>query len=38
VLDPQKHPQNVDVKAVTMHRFQIRQIPQGWEASVVLDI
>ena len=37
-LDPQKHPQNVDVKAVTMHRFRVTEIQEGWEAEVVLDI
>jgi SHS2 domain-containing protein len=36
--DPAKHPLNVDVKAVTMHRFAIDQTPQGWQATVVLDI
>lgn len=38
VLDPLKHPLNVDVKAVTMHLFRVHRIPQGWEATVVLDI
>ena len=37
-LDPQKHPLNVDVKAVTLHRFNLRQTDRGWEAFVILDI
>ena len=37
-LDPQKHPLSVDVKAVTLHRFSLRQTDAGWEAFVVLDI
>ena len=38
VLDPQKHPLIVDVKAVTLHRFSLRQTDAGWEAFVILDI
>jgi SHS2 domain-containing protein len=37
-IDPQKHELNLDVKAVTLHRFQVQELPTGWEASVVLDI
>ena len=37
-LDPQKHPLSVDVKAVTLHRFSLRQTDEGWEAFVILDI
>ena len=37
-LDPQKHPLNVDVKAVTLHHFNLRQTDKGWEALVILDI
>jgi SHS2 domain-containing protein len=37
-LDPQKHPLGVDVKAVTLHRFSLRQTDAGWEALVILDI
>ena len=37
-LDPLRHRLNVDVKAVTMHRFAVNQTPRGWEATVVLDI
>ena len=37
-LNPQKHPLSVDVKAVTLHRFSLRQVDAGWEAFVILDI
>lgn len=37
-INPKKHPLNVDVKAVTMHRFGIKQINEKWQATVVLDI
>lgn len=39
VLDPGKHALIADVKAVTLHRFQVAQTPgKGWKATVVLDI
>jgi SHS2 domain-containing protein len=37
-LDPARHEQVVDVKAVTWHRFRVARTAQGWEAFVVLDI
>jgi SHS2 domain-containing protein len=37
-LDPQQHPLRVDVKAVTLHHFNLQETDQGWEASVILDI
>ena len=37
-IDPRKHPLSVDVKAVTLHRFSLRQTDAGWEAFVILDI
>lgn len=37
-LDPERHPLRADVKAVTLHRFGVRQIGNEWEATVVLDI
>lgn len=37
-IDPKKHSLNVDVKAVTMHRFEVKQSAEGFEATVVLDI
>ncbi len=38
VLDPDRHLQRVDVKAVTLHRFSLVSTEQGWRASVILDI
>jgi SHS2 domain-containing protein len=37
-LDPSRHLLNVDIKAVTFHRFRVAQSSEGWEATVVLDI
>lgn len=37
-LDRDRHHQRVDVKAVTLHRFQLEQTATGWMASVILDI
>jgi SHS2 domain-containing protein len=37
-LDRDRHEQRVDVKAVTLHRFQLKQIDDGWTAMVILDI
>lgn len=37
-LDPERHHQRVDVKAVTLHHFKLEQTADGWEAQVVLDI
>lgn len=37
-LDPDKHEQRVDVKAVTLHRFQLQKTEDGWETLVILDI
>ena len=37
-LDPARHSQRVDVKAVTLHHFALSQTPRGWEAHVILDI
>ncbi|MFB3925099.1 MAG: archease [Syntrophales bacterium] len=38
VLDPERHSQRVDVKAVTLHRFRLDRTEHGWEATVILDI
>ncbi len=38
VLDPTRHQQVVDVKAVTLHRFQVVQSQKDWKAFVILDI
>ena len=37
-LDPNRHHQRVDVKAVTLHRFQLEKTDDGWTAMVILDI
>jgi len=37
-LDNEKHEPKVDVKAVTMHLFEVKKNDQGWEAKVLLDI
>lgn len=37
-LDPNRHQQRVDVKAVTLHRFQLEKTDDGWTAMVILDI
>lgn len=37
-IDPKRHRLNTDVKAVTMLRFSLKQVPEGWQATVVLDV
>lgn len=37
-LDRDRHQQRVDVKAVTLHRFQLEKTKDGWTATVILDI
>ena len=37
-LDPDRHRQRVDVKAVTLHRFRLEKTDHGWETMVILDI
>ncbi|MEC4818008.1 MAG: archease [Scytonema sp. PMC 1069.18] len=37
-LDRDRHEQRVDVKAVTLHRFQLEKMNDGWTAMVILDI
>lgn len=37
-LDMKKHDLIVDVKAVTMHKFEVKQTEKGWKATVILDI
>jgi SHS2 domain-containing protein len=38
VLDPNRHSQRVDVKAVTLHHFLVEPEGEGWLARVILDI
>ncbi len=37
-IDPERHSLIVDVKAVTLHRFAVEQLAEGWRAFVILDI
>lgn len=37
-IERERHPLNVDVKAVTLHRFAVERTPKGWRAAVILDI
>ena len=37
-IDPRRHELSGDVKAVTLHRLQVRRTEAGWEATVVLDV
>lgn len=37
-IDPERHAMNVDVKAVTLHRFSLMRTESGWAAMVVLDV
>lgn len=37
-LDPKKHETLVDVKAVTMHMFEVKEKNGNWFARVVLDV
>jgi SHS2 domain-containing protein len=37
-IDRNRHRLRVDVKAVTLHRFQLAKTEKGWEAQVILDI
>ena len=37
-IDPSRHRLDTDVKAVTMHRFALERVAEGWRATVVLDV
>ncbi len=37
-LNPEKHEQKVDVKAITMHLFEIKKKGKSWMAQVLIDI
>ncbi len=37
-IDVSRHKLRVDVKAVTMHKFEVASDANGWKATVVLDI
>lgn len=37
-IDYKKHRVKVDVKAVTLHLFEVKKVKNNWKARVVLDI
>lgn len=38
-IDPSRHQLNVDIKAVTLHLFEVSQTDSGeWQATIVLDV
>lgn len=37
-IDVKRHEMRTDVKAVTMLRYSLEQVPEGWRATVVLDV
>lgn len=37
-LDMKKHELIVDVKAVSMHSFEVKETSKGWICSVILDV
>jgi SHS2 domain-containing protein len=37
-IDASRHRLSTDVKAVTMLRFSVRRVREGWRATVVLDV
>jgi len=37
-LNSNKHPLRAEIKAVTFHDLQIKQVGDSWEAKIVFDI
>jgi SHS2 domain-containing protein len=37
-FDPGRHETDVEVKAITWHELKVEQLPDGWEAEVIVDI
>jgi SHS2 domain-containing protein len=37
-INPGRHELATDVKGVTLHRLQVVETPDGWEATVILDV
>lgn len=37
-IDPSRHDLRDDIKAITKHRYDVRQSGEGWMATVVMDI
>jgi SHS2 domain-containing protein len=38
LLDKSRHRPHTHIKAVTYHQFAVKQTPDGWEATVYLDV
>jgi SHS2 domain-containing protein len=38
IADPKKHKITIDIKAITMHMFEVNKTKDGYEARVVVDI
>ncbi len=38
IFDPARHPEGTAVKAATFHQLSIGPVPDGWQATVVLDL
>ena len=37
-IDIEKHNPKVDIKAITMHMFEVKKTKNGWRAQVLVDI
>ncbi|VVB74090.1 Protein archease [uncultured archaeon] len=37
-IDAKRHDIAIDAKAVTMHKFEVKQTPGGWRAQVIIDV
>jgi len=37
-IDPRRHELQADVKAVTLYRYRVEAVQDGWEAEIVLDV
>jgi SHS2 domain-containing protein len=37
-IDPSRHEQRADVKAVTLHKFKVEETSEGWRCFVILDV
>ena len=37
-INPKKHELKVDVKAVTLHKFELKKTKEGYKSRVILDI
>ena len=37
-VDPDRHHLAHEIKAITYHQLEVRQVPDGWQAVVIVDI